>query len=276
MLKINKVDSTKIYTRQEATKAMGISNDSFSKYFANSDAQLVQVGKRVKYSGELLNQQIDQVTNQYEPVKLNDLLNDKLTKITDDTTSAVISDLSLISCTAIGKSDYEPVARLGTLQHWHTGDAVNHDMLMKFVKLDSFKGRVIRNLFEKPSSVRVAGYSWFRVKFVDHRLVVLLVPTVIENLFDDLEHYYPISREQLEDTLRLFGQDESLKRKYLQTVRRGLSTYYNKYNQIVKVQMHLYELTNDTVLHDFNEIIDAQLIDIQSDIGFIDGKLLER
>ena len=40
MLKINKVDSTKIYTRQEATKAMGISNDSFSKYFANSALHL--------------------------------------------------------------------------------------------------------------------------------------------------------------------------------------------------------------------------------------------
>lgn len=39
--------------------------------------------------------------------------------------------------------------------------------------------------------------------------------------------------------------------------------------------MHLYELTNDTVLHDFNEIIDAQLSDIQADINFIDGKLLE-
>ena len=39
--------------------------------------------------------------------------------------------------------------------------------------------------------------------------------------------------------------------------------------------MHLYELTNDTVLHDFNEIIDAQLSDIQSDIGFVDGELLE-
>lgn len=148
-------------------------------------------------------------------------------------------------------------------------------MLMKFVKLNSFKGRVVRNLFEKPSSVRVAGYSWFCVKFVNHRLAILLVPTIIEHLFDDLEHYYPISREQLDDTLRLFGQDASLKRKYLQTVRRGLSTYYNKYNQIVKVQMHLYELTNDTVLHDFNEIIDTQLSDIQSDIGFVDGELSE-
>lgn len=275
MLKINKVDSTKIYTRQKATKAMGISNDSFSKYFANSDAQLVQVGKRVKYSGELLNQQIDRITNQYEPVKLNDLLSDKITKITDDTTSAVISDLSLISCTAIGKNEYEPVARLGALQNWHTGADVSRDILMKFVKLNSFKGRAVRHLFEKPSSVRVAGYSWLCVKFVNHRLAVLLVPTIIENLFDDLEHYYPISREQLEDTLRLFGQDESLKRKYLQTIRRGLSTYYNKYNQIVKIQMHLYELTNDTVLHDFNEIIDAQLNDIQSDIGFVDGELLE-
>lgn len=276
MLKINKVDSTKIYTRQEATKAMGISNDSFSKYFANSDAQLVQVGKRVKYSGELLNQQIDQVTNQYEPVKLNDLLSDKITEITDDVTSAVISDLSLISCTAIGKNEYEPVASLGTLQNWHTGADVSCDMLMKFVKLNSFKGRAVRHLFENPNSVRVAGYSWFCVKFVNHRLAVLLVPTIIEHLFDDLEHYYPISREQLEDALRLFGQDESLKRKYLQTVRRGLSTYYNKYNQIVKVQMHLYELTNDTVLHDFNEIIDAQLSDIQSDIGFVDDELMER
>lgn len=275
MLKIKKVDSTKIYTRQEATKAMGISNDSFSKYFANSDAQLVQMGKRVKYSGELLNQQIDQVTNQYKPVKLNDLLSDKITKITDDATSAVISDLFLVSCTAIGKNEYEPVARLGALQNWHTGADVSRDILMKFVKLNSFKGRVVRNLFENPSAVRVAGYSWFCVKFIDHRLVVLLVPTIIENLFDDLEHYYPISREQLEDTLRLFGQDESLKRKYLQTIRRGLSTYYNKYNQVVKVQMHLYELTNDTVLHDFNEIIDAQLSDIQSDIGFVDGELLE-
>lgn len=275
MLKINKVDSTKIYTRQEATKAMGISNDSFSKYFANSDAQLVQVGKRVKYSGELLNQQIDQVTNQYEPVKLNDLLSDKITEITNDATSAVISDLSLISCTAIGKNEYEPIASLGTLQNWHTRVAVNSDMLMKFVKLNSFKGRVVRNLFEKPSSARVAGYSWFCVKFVNHRLAILLVPTIIEHLFDDLEHYYSISREQLDDTLRLFGQDASLKRKYLQTVRRGLSIYYNKYNQIVKVQMHLYELINDTVLHDFNEIIDAQLSDIQADINFIDGKLLE-
>lgn len=39
--------------------------------------------------------------------------------------------------------------------------------------------------------------------------------------------------------------------------------------------MHLYELTTDTVLHDFSEIIDTQLSDIQSDIGFIDGELLE-
>lgn len=275
MLKINKVDSTKIYTRQEATKAMGISNDSFSKYFANSNAQLAQVGKRVKYSGELLNQHIDQITSQHQHVKLTDLLGDKITKVTDDGISAIISDLSVISCTVVGRDDYEPVASLKTLQNCYTGAQVNSEILMKFAKLNSFKGWVVRKLFKNPSTIRVVGYSWFCVKFVNHRLVVLLVPTIIENLFDDLEHYYPISREQVEDTLSLFNDDDGIKRKYLQTVRRGLSTYYNKYNQIVKVQMRLYELANDIKLHDFNEIVDAQLNDIQFDINFIDTKLSE-
>lgn len=274
MLTINKVDSTKIYTRQEATKAMGISNDSFSKYFANSNAQLAQVGKRVKYSGELLNQHIDQITSQHQHVKLTDLLGDKMTKVTDDGISAIVSDLSVISCTAVGKNDYEPVASLKILQNCQTGTQVNSEILMKFVKLNSFKGWVVRKLFKNPSTIRVAGYSWFCIKDVNYHLVVLLVPTIIENLFDDLEHYRPISREQVEDTLSLFN-DDGIKRKYLQTVRRGLSAYYNKYNQIVKVQMRLYELANDIKLHDFNEIVDAQLNDIQFDINFIDTKLSE-
>ena len=274
MLKINKVDSTKIYTRQEATKAMGISNDSFSKYFANSDAQLVQVGKRVKYSGELLNQYIDQITSQHQHVKLTDLLGDKITKVTDNGISTIISDLSVISCTAVGRDDYEPVASLRMLQNCQTGSEVNSEILMKFVKLNSFKGWAVRKLFKNPSTIRVAGYSWFCIKDVNHHLVVSLVPTIIENLFDDLEHYRPISREQVEDTLLLFN-DDGIKRKYLQTVRRGLSAYYNKYNQIVKVQMRLYELANDIKLHDFNEIVDAQLNDIQFDINFIDTKLSE-
>lgn len=274
MLKIKKVDSTKIYTRQEATEAMGISNDSFSKYFANSNAQLVQVGKRVKYSGELLNQHIDQITNQHQSVKLTDLLGDKVTKVTDDGISAIISDLSVISCTAVGKDDYEPVASLGMLQNCHTSAEVNSEILMKFVKLTSFKGWVVRKLFKNYSTIRVAGYSWFCVKDVNHHLVVLLVPTIIEHLFDDLENYHSISREQVEDTLSLFNDNE-IKRKYLQTVRRSLSAYYSKYNQIVKAQMRLYELTNDIKLHDFNEIVDAQLNDIQFDINFIDTKLSE-
>lgn len=47
-------------------------------------------------------------------------------------------------------------------------------------------------------------------------------------------------------------------------------------NDIVIRRMHdKFEFRNDTVLHDFSEIIDAQLSDIQSDIGFIDGELLE-
>lgn len=275
MLKINKVDSTKIYTRQEATKALGISNDSFSKYFANSNAQLVQIGKRVKYSGELLNQQIDQITNQHQHAKLDDLLGDDVTKITDDVNSAIISNLLVVSCTVIGKDNYEPVASLQTLQNCRTNMGVSSEILMKFTKLDSFKSWNVRNLFRNSSTIRVSGYSWFSVKFVNHCLVVLLVPTIIENLFDDLEHYQAISREQVEDALSLFDKDDEIKRTYLQTVRRGLSAYYNKYNQVVKVQMQLYELANDTVLHDFNEIIDAQLSDIQADINFIDGKLLE-
>lgn len=50
------VNSNKVYTRVEATKEMGISSDSFSKYFALTGSG------QTKYQGLYLNQRIDQIT----------------------------------------------------------------------------------------------------------------------------------------------------------------------------------------------------------------------
>lgn len=50
------VNNHKVYTRVEATKEMGISSDSFSKYFALTGSG------QTKYQGLYLNQRIDQIT----------------------------------------------------------------------------------------------------------------------------------------------------------------------------------------------------------------------
>lgn len=55
MIKPNYVDPYSVYTRESAVKALGISQASFSKYFA------LNANSRVLYRGSYLNQRIDQI-----------------------------------------------------------------------------------------------------------------------------------------------------------------------------------------------------------------------
>ena len=65
MLHLKLVQSNQNYTREEARKAMCLSQESFSTYFANyapMQAELVTVGKkRVVYPGDVLNRRIQQL-----------------------------------------------------------------------------------------------------------------------------------------------------------------------------------------------------------------------
>lgn len=73
MIKPKYVDPSKLYTRSEATEAMGISKASFSKYFAFDKPEELSVkssDKRVAYSGLALNKRIDKLTGLSQTEKL--------------------------------------------------------------------------------------------------------------------------------------------------------------------------------------------------------------
>lgn len=105
MLHLKLVQTNQNYTREEACKAMELSQESFSTYFANyapMQAELVTVGKkRVIYPGDVLNRRIQQLirhkiaictnakqddenTNMQKlPIVLNQPENDNLYKLTN-------------------------------------------------------------------------------------------------------------------------------------------------------------------------------------------------
>lgn len=73
MIKPKYVDPSKLYTRSEATEAMGISKASFSKYFAFDKPEELSIkssDKRVAYSGLALNKRIDKLTGLSQTEKL--------------------------------------------------------------------------------------------------------------------------------------------------------------------------------------------------------------
>lgn len=73
MIKPKSVDSSKLYTRSEATEAMGISKASFSKYFAFDKPEELSIkssDKRVAYSGLALNKRINKLTGLSQTEKL--------------------------------------------------------------------------------------------------------------------------------------------------------------------------------------------------------------
>ena len=67
MLHLKLVQNNQTYTREEARKIMGLSQESFSTYFASygpMQADLINVGKkRVAYPGDVLNRRIQQLVS---------------------------------------------------------------------------------------------------------------------------------------------------------------------------------------------------------------------
>ena len=67
MLHLKLVQNNRTYTREEARKIMGLSQESFSTYFASygpMQADLINVGKkRVAYPGDVLNRRIQQLVS---------------------------------------------------------------------------------------------------------------------------------------------------------------------------------------------------------------------
>lgn len=136
MIKPKYVDNLKSYSRQDAVKAMGISQASFSKYFAvNND-------KRTVYLGVYLNQRIDQLlgkdTDEPDWLNIADKIQERAINMLNDKTETQ-------PCSARVNDNYQSLNDISYIIHkMDDGYLVGTENVNTIVKAEKRKGTYVK------------------------------------------------------------------------------------------------------------------------------------